>query len=243
MKDYIIEINNVSIKFNLAKEKVDSLKDFFVRKAKGQISYDEFWALKNISLNIERGCSVGLIGLNGCGKSTLLKTIAGVLKPTIGTVVVRGSMAPLIELGAGFDMDLTARENVFLNGAILGHSRSEMEGYYDEIVEFSELHDFMDVPIKNFSSGMISRIAFAIATIGKPDVLIVDEVLSVGDFRFQKKCEERIKKMMTGDTTVLFVSHSIDQVKMICNKVAWIESGQIKMFGDTEEICELYQKS
>ena len=243
MRDIVINVEDVSICFNLSREKVDNLKDFLIRKVKGQITYDEFWALQHINLEIERGSSVGLIGLNGCGKSTLLKTIAGVLKPTTGNVTVKGSMAPLIELGAGFDMDLTARENVFLNGAILGYSRKEMEHYYDDIVEFSELKDFMDVPIKNFSSGMISRIAFAIATIGKPDVLIVDEVLSVGDFRFQKKCEDRIKSMMTQDTTVLFVSHSIEQVHMICEKVAWIEQGHLKMYGEAKEICKLYQNS
>lgn len=241
MEDYIIEVEDVSIKFNLAKEKVDNLKDFFIRKVKGKISYEEFWALKDINLKIKRGCSIGLIGLNGCGKSTLLKTIAGVLKPTKGKVTVKGSLAPLIELGAGFDMDLTARENVFLNGAILGYSRKQMEEYYDEIVEFSELQEFMDVPIKNFSSGMISRIAFAIATIGKPDILIVDEVLSVGDFRFQQKCEERIKNIISENTTVLFVSHSIEQVKMICEKAVWIENGRIKSFGDVDEICDQYQ--
>lgn len=243
MDDIIIKIEDVSIRFNLAKEKVDNLKDFLIRKAKGKISYDEFWALQDINLEIPRGSSIGLIGLNGCGKSTLLKTIAGVLKPTKGKVTVKGTMAPLIELGAGFDFDLTARENIFLNGAILGYSRKEMEMYYDDIVEFSELQEFMDVPIKNFSSGMISRIAFAIATIGHPDILIVDEVLSVGDYRFQQKCEERIKKMMDKNTTVLFVSHSIEQVKMICEKAAWIEKGHLKMYGDAKEICELYQKA
>lgn len=241
MKDIVIDVDDVSIRFNLSREKVDSLKDFLIRKVKGQIVYDEFWALQNIDLKVERGCSVGLIGLNGCGKSTLLKTIAGVLKPTKGHVTVKGTMAPLIELGAGFDMDLTARENIFLNGAILGHSRKEMESYYDDIVEFSELAEFMDVPVKNFSSGMVSRLAFAIATIGTPDILIVDEVLAVGDYRFQQKCEERIKKMRTQNTTVLFVSHSIEQVKMICDKALWIESGHMKMYGDAEEICNLYQ--
>lgn len=243
MERIAIKVDNVSIRFNLAKEKVDSLKDFLIRKIKGEIAYDDFWALRNISLEVKKGDSLGLIGLNGCGKSTLLKTIAGVLKPTEGKVLVDGTMAPLIELGAGFDMDLTAKENVFLNGAILGYSRSKMEGYYDDIVNFSELHDFMNVPIKNFSSGMISRIAFAIATIGTPDILIVDEVLSVGDFRFQQKCEERIKKMMLNDTTILFVSHSIDQVQQLCNKVAWIEHGQLKMYGDAKEIGDLYKNS
>ena len=186
---------------------------------------------------------MGLIGLNGSGKSTMLKTIAGVLKPTKGSVTVNGSIAPLIELGAGFDMDLTARENVFLNGALLGYSRKQMQEYYDDIVEFSELKDFMDVPVKNFSSGMVSRLAFAIATIGTPDILIVDEVLSVGDFRFQEKCEQRIQKMMNGETTILFVSHNINQVEKLCNKIVWLEKGVVKAFGDAKEIAEEYRNS
>ncbi len=173
----------------------------------------------------------------------MLKTIAGVLKPTEGKVTVNGGVAPLIELGAGFDLDLTARENVYLNGAILGHSREVMEQHYEDIVEFSELREFMDVPVKNYSSGMVSRLAFAIATIGTPDILIVDEVLSVGDFRFQKKCEERIHAMMDKGTTILFVSHSIDQVKSICNKIVWLEKGHVKRFGNAEEICEEYRNS
>ena len=193
MRDIMIDVNDVSIRFNLEKEKVNSIKEYFIRRLKGQIQYDEFWALKHITFQVERGDSVGLVGLNGSGKSTLLKTIAGVLKPTQGTVRISGSVAPLIELGAGFDFDLTGRENVFLNGAILGYSKKQMLEYYDDIVEFSELAEFMDVPVKNYSSGMLSRLAFAIATIGKPDILIVDEVLSVGDFRFQLKCEDRIK--------------------------------------------------
>ena len=173
----------------------------------------------------------------------MLKTIAGVLKPTKGTVTVGGNIAPLIELGAGFDMDLTARENVFLNGALLGYNRAQMEAQYEDIVEFSELRDFMDVPVKNFSSGMVSRLAFAIATIGIPDILIVDEVLSVGDFRFQEKCEARIQNMKDQGTTILFVSHSIEQVKKICNKVVWLDHGVLKMFGDAQEICGIYEKA
>jgi len=192
---------------------------------------------------VKRGDSLGLIGLNGSGKSTMLKTIAGVLKPTKGTVTVGGNIAPLIELGAGFDMDLTARENVFLNGALLGYNRAQMEAQYEDIVEFSELRDFMDVPVKNFSSGMVSRLAFAIATIGIPDILIVDEVLSVGDFRFQEKCEARIQNMKDQGTTILFVSHSIEQVKKICNKVVWLDHGVLKMFGDAQEICSIYEKA
>lgn len=243
MSNIIIDINNVSMRFNMEREKVNSIKEYLIRRIKGQIQYDEFWALKNVSLQIEKGSSVGFVGLNGCGKSTLLKVIAGVLKPTQGEVSVRGTIAPLIELGAGFDFDLTARENVFLNGAILGYSRKELESHYDDIVEFSELEDFMDVPVKNFSSGMLSRLAFAIATIGKPDILIVDEVLSVGDFRFQKKCEERIQNMMTDDTTVLFVSHSIDQVKLICKEAVWLEKGHVKMVGTANAIGNLYEMS
>lgn len=243
MSDIMIDVNDVSIRFNLEREKVNSIKEYFIRRMKGQIQYDEFWALRNITFQVERGDSVGLVGLNGSGKSTLLKTIGGVLKPTEGSVQIFGSVAPLIELGAGFDFDLTGRENVFLNGAILGYSRKQMLEYYDDIVEFSELAEFMDVPVKNYSSGMLSRLAFAIATIGHPDILIVDEVLSVGDFRFQQKCEERIKNMMGRDTTVLFVSHSIEQVKSICRHAIWLEKGHIKMMGTSEEIGQQYAMS
>lgn len=241
MKDTVINIDNVHMRFNLSRERVDSLKEYVIKAIKGQIEYDEFWALKGISFEVKRGDSVGLVGLNGCGKSTLLKVIAGVLKPTIGKVTLAGSVAPLIELGAGFDHDLTAKENVFLNGAILGYDHKEMEKHYADIVDFSELDEFMDVPVKNFSSGMLSRLAFAIATIGQPDILIVDEVLAVGDFRFQEKCQDRIKNMMSRDTTVLFVSHSIDQVEAICNKAVWIEKGNVKMIGSSREVCEVYK--
>ena len=242
-KDIIIKVDHVSMKFNLANEKYDNFKEYFIKSLKKQVSYDEFWALEDVSFDVYKGDSLGLIGLNGSGKSTMLKTIAGVLKPTKGKVTVYGNVAPLIELGAGFDFDLTASENIYLNGAILGHSRKVMEGYYDDIVEFSELKDFMDVPVKNFSSGMVSRLAFAIATIGTPDILIVDEVLSVGDFRFQKKCEARIQNMMEKGTTILFVSHSLEQVKSICNKIVWLEHGHMKRFGDVDEICEEYREA
>lgn len=238
-----VKVDHVSMKFNLANEKYDSFKEYVIKSLKGQVSYNEFWALKDVSFEVKKGDSLGLIGLNGSGKSTMLKTIAGVLKPTKGSVQVFGNVAPLIELGAGFDMDLTANENIYLNGALLGYSREVMNQHYDDIVSFSELKDFMDVPVKNFSSGMISRLAFAIATIGIPDILIVDEVLSVGDFRFQQKCEERIRHMMDLGTTILFVSHSIDQVKSICNKIAWLEHGNLKMFGDAEEICDIYKQA
>ena len=239
----IVKVNHVSMRFSLASEKIDSFKDYFIKTLKRQISYDEFWALKDISFSINRGDSLGLIGLNGSGKSTMLKVIAGVLKPTRGSVEVGGTIAPLIELGAGFDMDLTASENIFLNGALLGYSRKEMEREYDNIVEFSELHDFMNVPVKNFSSGMVSRLAFAIATIGQPDILICDEVLSVGDFRFQEKCQKRIRGMLDNGTTLLFVSHSIDQVEELCNKIVWLEKGTCKMFGEAKQIAEVYRNS
>ena len=243
MEDTIIKVDHVSMKFNLSTEKVDNMKEYLIKRIKKRISYDEFWALQDIAFEIKKGDSVALIGLNGCGKSTLLKTIAGVLKPTKGTVVVKGTIAPLIELGAGFYMDLTARENVFLNGAILGYSRKEMNAYYDGIVDFSELGEFMNVPIKNFSSGMLARLAFAIATIGTPDILIVDEVLSVGDFRFQEKCEKRIQSMMKEDTTILFVSHSIEQVKKICRRAIWIEKGRIREDGPSIAVGGRYQEA
>ena len=239
----IITVDHVSMRFSLSSEKFDNIKEYFIKSIKKQVSYDEFWALQDVSFEVRRGDSVGLIGLNGSGKSTMLKTIAGVLKPTKGNVTVRGTIAPLIELGAGFDMDLTAYENVFLNGALLGYSRKQMEGFYENIVEFSELKDFMNVPVKNFSSGMISRLAFAIATIGTPDILIVDEVLSVGDFRFQQKCQDRIQQMRDNGTTILFVSHNIAQVQEVCNKIVWLEKGHLKMQGDAEEICRIYEKA
>lgn len=243
MDEPIIKVDHVSMRFNLSSVKVDNFKEYVIRRLKHGIQYDEFWALDDISFEMQKGESVALIGLNGCGKSTLLKTIAGVLKPTKGSVTVRGALAPLIELGAGFDMDLTARENVFLNGAILGYSRKEMEGYYDDIVSFSELENFMDVPIKNFSSGMLARLAFAIATIGTPEILIVDEVLSVGDFRFQEKCEKRIQKMRGKDTSLLFVSHSIEQVQNICQRAIWIEKGRVREDGPSKEVGDRYKEA
>lgn len=241
--ELMIDVNHVSMKFNLASEKLDSFKEYVIKSIKRQITFDEFWALNDVSFQVNRGDALGLIGLNGSGKSTMLKVIAGVLKPTKGQVTVKGSVAPLIELGAGFDADLTARENVYLNGAILGHPRSEMASYYGDIVEFSELREFMDVPVKNFSSGMVARLAFAIATIGIPDILIVDEALSVGDFRFQQKCEQRIQRMIDQGTTILFVSHSIEQVEKLCNKIVWLDHGNVKRSGNVKEVCEEYKKS
>jgi len=238
----MIEVRDVSMRFNMAKERVDNLKEFFIKKAKGTLKFEEFYALRGVSLTVERGDVYGLIGLNGSGKSTLLKIVAGVLKPTTGTAVVRGTIAPLIELGAGFDMDLTARENIYLNGAVLGLEPSFINEKFDEIVEFSELREFLDVPLKNYSSGMVARIAFAIATVTRPDVLIADEILSVGDFLFQKKCEQRMRELMSGGTTVLIVSHSISQIERLCNKVAWLDHGKIKLDGTVSEVCEAYKQ-
>ena len=211
----IVEVNHVTMRFNLAKEKTDTIKEYYLKLMRGQLHFDEFFALKNVSFSIQPGEAVALIGKNGSGKSTMLKVIAGVMYPSKGQVTVRGSIAPLIELGAGFDMDLTARENIYLNGAVMGMDRAFMNQHFDEIVEFSELREFVDVPVKNYSSGMIFRLGFAIATVVRADILVVDEILAVGDFRFQEKCKERMTQMMSGGTTLLFVSHSEEQVKEI----------------------------
>ena len=237
----IIKVDNVSMCFNLSTEKHESLKEYLLAMVQGRLQYDEFYALRDVSLDIMPGDFYGLVGLNGSGKSTLLKTIAGVYKPTKGKVTVNGTIAPLIELGAGFDMDLTARENIYLNGTVLGFSPKYLDEKFDEIVEFSELQNFLDVPLKNYSSGMVARIGFAIATITKPDILIADEVLSVGDFLFQQKCEKRMQELMAGGTTVILVSHSIEQIERMCSKVAWLSYGRLKMNGDTETVCNAYK--
>ena len=236
----IISVNNVGMRFNLATEKVDNLKEYFIKLTKNSLKFEEFWALDGVSIDVMPGDFYGLVGLNGSGKSTLLKTIAGVLKPTRGSVTVRGTIAPLIELGAGFDMDLTARENIYLNGAVLGFSKKFMDDHFQEIVDFSELHNFLDVPLKNYSSGMVARIAFAIATATKPDILIADEILAVGDYAFQEKCEKRMQELLDAGTTVIFVSHSIEQVKRMCNKATWIEKGKVIMTGDAQTVCDAY---
>ena len=239
-KDIMVKVENLGICFNLAKERVDSLKEYFLKFTKGSLHFEEFWALDNVSIEIRRGDFYGLVGINGSGKSTLLKTIAGVFKPTKGHVTVNGTIAPLIELGAGFDMDLTARENIYLNGAVLGFSKQFMDEHFQDIVDFSELHDFLDVPLKNYSSGMVARIAFAIATVTDPDILIADEVLAVGDYAFQEKCEKRMAQLLEKGTTVIFVSHSTEQVKRLCNKATWLEHGKIIMTGDAETVCDAY---
>ena len=242
-EEYIVDVDHVTIRFNLASEKVDNLKEYVIRLLKHQLMFQEFLALKDVNLKVKRGEAWGLIGTNGSGKSTLLKACCGILKPYKGSVTTKGTIAPLIELGAGFDMNMTARENVFLNGTVLGHSRKFMEEHFDEIIEFAELQDFVDVPLKNFSSGMTARLGFAIATIVKPDILIVDEVLSVGDISFQKKCEERMNEMLRDGVTLLYVSHSIESVRKLCDHVIWIEHGEVQMTGDTESICDQYEEN
>ena len=238
MQDEIITVKNITMKFNLMEEKVESLKEYIVKMMKGKLMYNEFTALDDVSFSIGRGDVFGLVGFNGAGKSTMLKILAGVLKPTSGHVSINGNIAPLIEVGAGFDQDLTARENIFLNGAILGSSKDFLEAQFENIIRFAELEEFVDVPVKNFSSGMYARLGFAIATEVRPDILIVDEVLSVGDFKFQQKCEKRIREMISKGTTVVIVSHTIDLIKNICNRVLWLDHGKVKEYGSAETVCE-----
>ena len=235
-----VEVKNVTMEFNMSKEKVDSIKEYFIKLVKRELHFEQFLALKDVSVTIEQGDVFGIVGLNGSGKSTLLKVISGILKPTKGTVKTVGTISPMIELGAGFDMDLTARENIFLNGSVLGYSKQMMEEKFDEILEFSELQPFVDVAVKNYSSGMVARLAFAIATITKPDILIVDEILAVGDFLFQQKCEKRIREMMDRGT-VIIVSHTIEQIERLCKHVLWLEHGNMKMLGDTKTVCDAYK--
>lgn len=240
--EYAIEVNDVTMIFNMASEQLNNLKEYFIKIMRHELFFSEFRALKHISFKVRRGEVVGLVGTNGSGKSTMLKIIAGVLEASEGECIVRGNIAPLIELGAGFDMELTARENIYLNGALLGYTKQFIEDHFDEIVEFAELRDFVDMPLKNYSSGMVARIAFAIATVTEPDILIVDETLSVGDVFFQQKCEDRIQHFIkNGDVTVLFVSHSIEQVERICQRAIWIEKGDLRMDGPVAEVCEAYR--
>lgn len=241
---YAVELKNIEMHFNMCKEKLQSLKEYFLKLVRRQLRYEDFIALDKVTLNIEKGDVFGIVGLNGSGKSTMLKIISGILTPTKGSVVTRGTIAPLIELGAGFDMELTARENIYLNGSVLGYSKAYMDEHFNDIVEFSEMQDFLDTPMKNYSSGMIARIGFAIATMTVPDILIVDEILAVGDFKFQEKCERRINEMMSnGKTTVIIVSHSIDQIERLCRHCAWLEKGKLMMTGDTETVCNAYKSA
>lgn len=236
----IITVDNVSMTFNMSKEKIDSLKEYFIKLVKHELMFKQFTALQDISFSVNKGEVVGLVGLNGSGKSTLLKIIAGVMKPTSGKVSVKGSIAPLIEVGAGFNPNLSGRENIFLNGYLLGFTKKYINEHLEQIIDFSELGEFIDVPLKNYSSGMKARLGFSIATTVDPQVLIVDEVLAVGDYKFQEKCHQRISELMSGDTTVLFVSHSIEQVKRICTRCIWLEKGHMIMDGPSADVCEKY---
>lgn len=238
----IIEVENVSVRFNLAKEKTDTIKEYVFKLLKGKLHFNEFWALKDISFKIMPGESVALIGNNGSGKSTLLKAVAGVVSATKGRVTIHGDIAPLIELGAGFDLDLTGLENIFLNGAVMGFNHKYMESHLDEILEFAELGEFINVPVKNYSSGMLARLGFSVATIVRPDILIVDEVLAVGDERFQAKCEKRINDMLANNTTLLFVSHDANKVRSLCKRAIWIKDGKIEMDADSDTACKAYHE-
>ena len=241
MSKYAIEVKDLKIRFNLASENVDNLKEYAIKLMKRELMFQEFLALQDINLKIKPGESWGLVGANGSGKSTLLKAISGILKPYEGSVKVRGNIAPLIELGAGFDGRLTARENIYLNGLVLGHSREFMKEHFDEIVEFANLKKFLDSPVKNFSSGMKARLGFSVATIVNPEILIVDEVLEVGDMRFRRKCNERMRQMLSGGTTLLFVSHNIDQICEMCGRVIWLEHGRVKDIGQAYKVCAEYK--
>ena len=240
MSNTMIEASHVTMRFRMNNDKILSLKEFVTTALRGKLEYQEFTALEDVSFTVEQGETLGLVGRNGAGKSTLLKVISGILKPTEGTVKVTGNVVPMLELGSGFDFDLTGRENIFLNGAILGYSEEFLKEKYEEIVAFSELGEFINTPIRNYSSGMLARLAFSIATVVKPDILIVDEILSVGDAQFQEKSRARMMELMGGGTTVLFVSHNIEQIREMCNRVIWLEHGQMMMLGKADEVCDAY---
>lgn len=241
-REIVVDVNHVTIRFNRANQKIDNLKEYFIKLVKHELMFQEFLAIKDVSFQVHKGEAWGLIGTNGSGKSTILKAISGIIKPYEGNISIKGSIAPLIELGAGFDGNLTARENIFLNGCLLGHSQKYMEEHFNEIVDFAELWDFLDSPIKNYSSGMRARLGFAIATMVKPDIFIVDEVLAVGDYKFRMKCEKRMEDMLKGGTTLLFVSHSIDEVKRLCDHALWLNKGKLIQMGEVNEVCEAYME-
>lgn len=239
----MIKAEHVSVKYLMTYDRIKSMKEYLVQLVKGKIQYEEFWALRDASFEVKKGEVLGIIGHNGAGKSTLLKVISGILKPTEGSVQINGTIVPMLELGSGFDFDLTGRENVFLNGAILGYSEQFLKEKYEEIVAFSELGQFIDVPLRNYSSGMVMRLAFSIATVVNPDVLIVDEILAVGDADFQEKSKKRMLELMGGGTTVLFVSHSLPQIREMCNNAIWLEHGQMRLCGDVQTVCDAYETS
>lgn len=240
MNEKIIEISDVTMRFRMNSERINSLKELFTIAMRGKLKYNEFTALNHVSFDVFKGETIGLIGHNGAGKSTILKVISGILKPTEGMVSCKGNVVPMLELGSGFDMELTGRENIYLNGAILGYSEEFLHEKYDEIVAFSELGQFIEMPIRNYSSGMLARLAFSIATVVNPEVLIVDEILSVGDAAFQEKSRNRMMEMMGGGTTVLFVSHNLEQIQEMCNRVVWLDHGAVKMIGSAQEVCDAY---
>ena len=240
MEPTVIRVENATVRFNIASEKIDNIKEYFVKLVKGSLHFKEFLALKNINFEVKQGESWGIVGNNGAGKSTLLKLICGIIAPNTGSVAINGSISPMLELGAGFDPELTAGENIFLEGALLGHSRSFMQEHYHEIVEFSELADFLDMPIKNYSSGMMARMAFSVATVVKPKILIVDEVLAVGDVAFQRKCETRIHEMLQNATTMLLVSHDSGMIERLCDKALWLRKGEAVMIDSAKEVCAAY---
>ncbi|MCL2763717.1 MAG: ABC transporter ATP-binding protein [Treponema sp.] len=241
MSETVIKVENATVRFNMTSEKVDNIKEYFIKFIKRQLRYNELIALNNVSFDVKKGESWGIIGRNGAGKSTLLRVICSIISPNKGNVHVNGTISPMLELGAGFDANLSARENVFLEGSLLGRSRDYMKEHYNEIVEFSELADFMEMPVKNYSSGMRARIAFSIATAVKPKILIVDEVLAVGDTAFRRKCEDRIQKMLEGEVTLLLVSHNSAQIEKLCNKALWLRDGEVVMTGDSKEVCAAYE--
>ncbi len=241
MDQEMIAVSHLTMQYRMNVDKVLSLKEFVVRALSGRLHYESFTALEDVSFGVTKGQTLGLIGRNGAGKSTLLKVVAGILKPTAGTVACGGSVAPMLELGSGFDMELTGRENVFLNGAILGCSEKLLREKYDEIVDFAELAPFMDSPIHTYSSGMLARLAFSVATVIEPEILIVDEILAVGDSAFQQKSRRRMMELMSGGTTVLFVSHNMAQIRELCSRVLWLEQGHVKMLGDADEVCSAYE--
>ena len=242
-ENYAVKVDHATVRFNMASEKIDNLKEYFVKLVKRELMFKEFLALKDVSFEVKRGEAWGIIGTNGSGKSTLLKLICGILKPYKGSVSVHGSVAPLIELGAGFEGDLTASENIYLNGAVLGYDKHFMQRHFDEIVDFAELWDFLEMPIKNYSSGMAARLGFAIATVVRPDILICDEVLSVGDYAFQQKCEKRMNEMRDEGTTLLYVSHSMESVRQVCDHVLWLQKGTVIDMGDVDVVTEQYIKA
>ena len=241
MSKCIIKLEDVGMYYRKPTQKIESFKEYLIKYLKKQVVYEEFRALDQINLEIGEGEVIGFVGLNGAGKSTILKIISGVQKPTVGKITVKGKVSPLLELGAGFDNDLTGRENIYLNGLILGYDKKFINSKMDEIIDFAELRDFIDTPVKNYSSGMRARLGFSIATVQTPKILIVDEVLSVGDGRFKKKSEERMVELIKSDATVLFVSHSLPQIRRLCTKVVWLEKGRVKMIGDTKEVCDAYE--